>query len=33
MATGTGGSEIKRLYNDPEFWPEDDGDTYHDDEE
>jgi hypothetical protein len=29
MATGTG----KRLYNDPEFWPEDDGDTYHDDEE
>lgn len=33
MATKTSGAEIKRFYNDPEFWPEDDGDTYHDDEE
>lgn len=32
MAAKTSGAEIKRFYNDPEFWPEDDGDTYHDDE-
>jgi len=33
MATKTTGAEIKRFYCDPEFWPEDGGDTYHDDEE
>lgn len=32
MATKTTGAEIKRFYRDPEFWPEDGGDTYHDDE-
>lgn len=33
MATKTSGAEIKRFYCDPEFWPEDGDDTYHDDEE
>lgn len=33
MTTKTTGAEIKRFYADPAFWPEDGGDTYHDDEE
>lgn len=32
MATKTTGAEIKRFYNDPDYWPEDEGNTYHDDE-
>jgi len=32
MTTKTTGAELKRFYADPEFWPEDNGDTWHDDE-
>lgn len=32
MTAKTTGAEIKRFYADPEFWPDDDGSTYHDDE-
>jgi len=32
MAVKTNGAEFKRFYNDPEFWPDDQGDTYHEDE-
>ena len=32
MATKTTGAEIKRFYADPGYWPEDDGNTYHEDE-
>lgn len=31
MATKTTGAEFKRFYNDKQFWPDDGGDTYHDD--
>lgn len=29
----TTGIEIKRFYSDKDFWPDDNGDTYHDSEE
>lgn len=32
MTTKTTGAEIKRFYADPEFWPEDGGDTWHEEE-
>lgn len=32
MAAKTTGAEIKRFYTDPAYWPEDDGNTYHEDE-
>lgn len=32
MAAKTTGAEFKRFYTDADFWPEDGGDTYHDDE-
>ena len=31
MPTIATGAEFKRFYNDPEFWPEDEGKTWHDD--
>lgn len=31
MATKTTGAAFKRFYNDKKFWPNDSGDTYHDD--
>ncbi len=31
MPIKTTGAEFKRFYDDPKFWPEDGGDTYHDD--
>ena len=33
MTVKTTGAEIKRFYHDKDFWPDDNGDTYHDDEE
>lgn len=32
MTTKTTGAEIKRFYADPDFWPEDGGDTWHEEE-
>lgn len=32
MSTKTTGAEFKRFYNDDAWWPQDDGNTYHDDE-
>lgn len=32
MAVKTNGAEFKRFYNDTTIWPEDQGDTYHEDE-
>lgn len=32
MATKTTGAELKRFYQDPTYWPQDDGNTWHDDE-
>lgn len=31
MATKTTGAEFKRFYNDDKYWPEDDGNTWHED--
>lgn len=31
MALKIPAAEFKRFYNDPTYWPEDNGDTYHDD--
>ena len=33
MTVKTTGIEIKRFYSDKDFWPDDNGDTYHDSEE
>lgn len=33
MAVNTTGAEFKRFYTDPHFWPDDEGATWHDDEE
>lgn len=33
MTVKTTGVEIKRFYSDKVFWPDDNGDTYHDSEE
>lgn len=32
MATKTTGAELKRFYQDATFWPQDHGNTWHDDE-
>lgn len=32
MPTKTTGAELQRFYGDPEFWPPDDGATWHEDE-
>ena len=32
MPTKTTGAEFKRFYNDDSFWPQDDGNTWHEDE-
>src|SRR5690349_3170348 len=32
MTTKTTGAEFKRFYNDEAFWPQDDGNTWHEDE-
>lgn len=32
MATKTTGAELKRFYQDPAYWPQDGGNTWHDDE-
>lgn len=32
MTTKTTGAEFKRFYNDPKCWPQDKGDTWHEDE-
>lgn len=32
MTTKTTGAEFKRFYSDKEFWPNDQGDTFHEDE-
>lgn len=31
MAVTTSGAEFKRFYRDPAYWPEDGGDTWHED--
>ncbi len=33
MTVKTTGAEFKRFYSDLDFWPEDDGKTYHEDED
>ena len=32
MVTKTTGAEFKRFYSDTEYWPDDDGNTFHEDE-
>jgi len=32
MATRTTGAELKRFYQDPEYWPQTEGNTWHEDE-
>lgn len=32
MTTKTSGAELKLFYSDPQFWPNDDGNTWHEDE-
>lgn len=32
MTVKTTGAEFKRFYNDPKWWPDDKGATYHDDD-
>ena len=32
MATKTTGAELKKFYNDHTYWPNDDGDTWHEEE-
>lgn len=32
MSTKTTGAELKRFYQDPTYWPQDNGNTWHDDE-